>query len=273
MKDINVEILMGLPGSGKTHYAKEHENTRAGVYAVILDELSDIRMYGCKRSMEELIQIGVSNVYRNANTIILDGPFFTNEHLRIALHSIAQEYGKVNATIHHWEENRDYCLKNDGGRREVKSTHTIETAEYELPNVEWLHEQLADNSVHIAKIVMHEIELKPEWLRFWRPVQYHDDGKLYSSSWCTGGCWNDCWGGSTPAAAEEPYNFSELTDLLEKVAPNLTFLQYKRIEAECVSTHTSYERDYYGGAVSRCQWVCDLERLYKVLHSYGHVSV
>ncbi len=273
MKDINVEILMGLPGSGKTHHAKSHENRRTGVYAVILDELSDIRNYGRKHSMEELISLGVCDVYSNAKTIILDGPFFTNEHLRIALHSVAQEYGKVYVTIHHWEENRDYCLKNDGGRREVKSTYTIENAEYETPDVKWLHEQLAGNDVHIENVVIHEIELKPEWLRFWKPHQWHEDGKLYSDSWCTGGCWNDCWGGSSPASPEDPYPFTELTELLEKVAPNLTFLQYKRIEQECVSTETHYERDYYGGGVSRCQWVCNLEKLYEILHNYGHVSV
>ena len=43
MKDVTVELMMGLPGSGKTHYTKSRENSRAGVRAVILDELSDIR--------------------------------------------------------------------------------------------------------------------------------------------------------------------------------------------------------------------------------------
>ena len=273
MKDINIEILMGLPGSGKTHYAKTYDNHRAGVYAVILDELSDIRCYGRKHTMEELIHLGVCDVYRNAKKIILDGPFFTNEHVRIALHVIAQEYGKVDVVIHHWEENRDYCLKNDGGRREVKSSYTIENADYESPNVAWLNEQLAENDVHITKIVEHDVELKPEWIRYWRPIQYHDDGKLYSQSWCTGGCWNDCWGGRHPASAEEPPAFVELEELLEKVAPHLTFLQYKRIERECVSTHSYHESDYYGGGVGRCQWVCDLEKLYEILHDYGHADV
>ena len=98
MKDITIELLMGLPGSGKTHYAKNHENRRVGVYAVILDELSDIRCYGKRHSMEDLIHLGVCDVYRNAKKIILDGPFFTNEHIRVALHVIAQEYGRVDVT-------------------------------------------------------------------------------------------------------------------------------------------------------------------------------
>lgn len=273
MKDVTVELMMGLPGSGKTHYTKSRENSRAGVRAVILDELSDIRCYGKKHSMPDLVQIGVSDIYRYANTILLDGPFFTNEHVRLALHAIAQEYGNITVIIHHWLENRDYCIKNDGGRRDVPSVHTIQTAEYERPDIQWLNAQLAANGVNVQKVVEHEVELKPEWIRYWRPVQYHDDGKLYSQSWCTGGCWNDCWGGSSPASPEEPYPFTELTELLEKIAPNLTFLQYKRIETACVSTETHYERDYYGGAVSRCKWVCDLEKLYDILKTYEYVAV
>jgi hypothetical protein len=52
--------------------------------------------------MEELVQFGVDQHYRTAQTILLDGPFFTNQHLRIALYAVAQEYGTVTVTIHHW---------------------------------------------------------------------------------------------------------------------------------------------------------------------------
>lgn len=270
MKNINVEIMMGLPGSGKTHYTKEHENRHAGIYAVVLDELSDIRVYGKRHSMEELVQLGADKYYRYAQTILLDGPFFTNEHLRVALHAVAQEYGVVTVTIHHWLEDRETCLKNDGGRREVPSSITIQTATYERPNANWLNEQLAGNDVHVIKVVEHTVKLKPDWLRFWRPIKWHEDGMMYSMSWCTGGCWNDCWGGSSPVSPEDPYDFKELDELLEKIAPNLTFLQYKRIQRECVSIHSSSERDYYGGVVHRAQWKCNLEKLYEILHEYGY---
>lgn len=273
MKHVDVEIMMGLPGSGKTHYTKEHENQRAGVYAVVLDELSDIRVCGQRRSMEELVRFGVDQHYRTVQTILLDGPFFTNQHLRIALHAVAQEYGTVTVTIHHWLEDRETCLKNDGGRREVPSSATIQTARYEQPDVDWLNEQLAENGVHVVKVVTHKVQLKPDWLRYWKPLQWHEDGKLYSMSWCTGGYRNDCWGGSSPAFVEEPYNFDELDALLEKIAPQLTFLQYKRIHSTCVSTETQSQSDYYGGVVHRCCWVCDLEKLYTILHEYGYANV
>lgn len=273
MKDVTVELMMGLPGSGKTHYTKERENNRGGVRSVILDELSDIRCYGKKHSMPDLVQIGVSNVYRYANTILLDGPFFTNEHVRLALHAIAQEYGNITVIIHHWLENRDYCLKNDGGRRDVPSVHTIQNAEYEYPDIQWLNEQLSANGVTVQKVVEHEVELKPEWIRYWRPIKYQDDGKLYSMSWCTGGCWKDCWGGSTPAIPEEPYEFTELDELLEEIAPTLSYLQYKRIRRDCVDTHTYGQNDYYGGGTTHCQWTCDLEKLYEILKEYGYANV
>lgn len=272
MKDVNIELLMGLPGSGKTHYAKEHENHRNGTYAVILDELSDIRCYGKRKPMHELVQIGVGELYNRAKTIILDGPFFTNEQIRLALSAAAEEYGTIHVTIHHWEENREYCLKNDGGRREVPSTHTILNAEYEIPNTQWLNAQLAEQEVIITKVVTHDVELKPDWLRYWRAHLWHDDGKLHSESWCTGGCWKDCWGGSSPVSPEDPLPFKALDELLLEIAPQITFLQYKRIQDECVSSESTYDRDYYGGGVSRCHWVCNLEKLYEMLHQFGYAT-
>lgn len=274
MKDINIELLMGLPGSGKTHYAKEKEDKNNGTYAVILDDLADIQCqcYGKHKPVTELIQLGCRNIHNRARTIILDGLFLTNEQVILALRSVAQEFKSVDVVIHQWNEDREICLKNDGGRREASSSITIQSALYELIDVNYINQRLFDSNVQITKVIKHTVELKPDWQRYWRPHVWHDDGKLRSPSWHTGGYWGDCWGGKHPVSPEDPYNFDKLDELLEKVAPKLTFLQYKRIQQECVSTEITDKCDYYGGYIHCCNWVCDLEALYSLLEQYGYTT-
>ena len=66
--------------------------------------------------------------------------------------------------------------------------------------------------------------------------------------------------------------FEELDNLLEEIAPNVTFLHYKKIRSQCVKTEESYERDYYGGGCSYLNWVCDLEKLYDLLEQQGYIE-
>jgi hypothetical protein len=58
---------------------------------------------------------------------------------------------------------------------------------------------------------------------------------------------------------------SELDTLLEKVAPNISFLQYKKITNECISTKDFSEGDYYGGCVYYSQYVLDVKSLFDIL--------
>ena len=269
---IQVEILMGLPGSGKTHYAKTHESKFNKIYTIILDELSSVQQYGKNTPLPILLSASVQRIKNYAHTIIIDGPFFTNEHIKCALQSIATMYDQIHVTIHHWNENRDYCLKNDGGRRDVPSTYTIMNAKYEQPDIQWLNAELKSLNVHVTEVVLHDVQLKPDWIRYWRSHIWLDDNKLYSESWRTGGCWRDCWGNSSYVSTEDPLPFTALDSLLEKVAFNLTFLQYQRIQEQCVTTETNYRADYYGGGITFCRWVCDLPKLYEMLHQYGYAS-
>ena len=104
-------------------------------------------------------------------------------------------------------------------------------------------------------------------------IYVSDDKKLRSSRWCTGGAYGSCWSNSlSPVSADEPLEFEELDNLLEEIAPNVTFLHYKKIRSQCVKTEESYERDYYGGGCSYLNWVCDLEKLYDLLEQQGYIE-
>jgi hypothetical protein len=104
-------------------------------------------------------------------------------------------------------------------------------------------------------------------------VTVSDDKKLRSERWCTGGAYGNCWNDHlSPVSGDDPLEFDELDDLLEKIAPNVTFLHYKKIRNRCVSTEDSYESDYYGGGCNYMNWVCDLEELYSILEELGYIQ-
>lgn len=92
-----------------------------------------------------------------------------------------------------------------------------------------------------------------------------------SVEWRTGGisggsCWDE--GDRDPhysiGGDDEP-EFKELDSLFEKVCPNITFLQYRNIMSECVSSYDYSINEYYGNHTDyKVKWVC-LERLYNML--------
>ena len=92
-----------------------------------------------------------------------------------------------------------------------------------------------------------------------------EKGILRSESWSNGGTWCDCWGNTSHIHAESPQEFSTLDDLLYRICPNLTFLQYKHIKKNCVKLINYTDRDYYGGSEAKSYWECDLHKLYEEL--------
>lgn len=89
-------------------------------------------------------------------------------------------------------------------------------------------------------------------------------------SWTIGGQYGrSCWGGEldrTQSAEPEPED-SALVEILEAVAPNLTFVQGRRL----LATDSLYERstdrslDYYGNYTDYARKTLDLDVLYRAL--------
>lgn len=278
MSDVKLYVMMGLPGSGKSTLTDElaHAVPASHVCALHLDELRSILRYGAKASMRHIVNSELSrNLYHDLKFVILDGPVFTNEDLYQAITAVAPSFHKVKVTVYHWNEDRDTCLKNDGGRRDVSSATTILNAPYENVDVDTLNERLKDWDASIVKVVEKKVYLKPGWQRHFRHsgLWIDKDMKLRSDKWCTGGSYGNCWDNHLrPVSPDKALGFTELDKLLLQLAPNISFLQYKMINDSCVSQEESFDRDYYGGGTSYLNWVCDLQKLHEKLVEFGYVS-
>ena len=269
-KKIKLEILMGLPGSGKTTFAQE--KNKHGVCVVDLDKTKERLCYRKNLTLSSAVREGVSlSGCSYFDCILVDGLLLTQDDVVEVISGLRACYNISSITIHRWNEDRETCLKNDGGRREVKSATTILHAQYDDIDVEKLREQLGGYAEAIS-VKRHTVQLKEDWYRFFKGViGYVDDGKLRSEKWCTGGSYGSCWSNTlSPVSGEEPLEFDALDNLLEEIAPNITFLHYKKLRNECVKTEESYDRDYYGGGTHYLNWVCDLQQLYETLQSLGY---
>lgn len=278
MTKIELDILMGLPASGKTTYAEK--NTKSPLdYLIDIDGIrDDIWMRGKNLSIEAIIDIGMQRISYSARKriqrIVVDGLFLTNEHIRQVVEGVAKYYDEVSVVVHRWNEDRDTCLKNDGGRRENPSTNTILNAVYEDVDVEWLNSEIEEYQATIVNIVHHKVKLKEDWYCYLRTyLSFGKDGMLRSPTWITGGVYGNCYDNSMGAvSAEEPLEFDAFDNLLEKICPTITFLHYKRLRQYCVSIEDTREDDYYSGYTLKNNWVCDLQKMYEKLSELGYVA-
>ena len=300
---INIEILVGLPGSGKTHYAEEKHNeylsnypcsqyTKAlgkrQVYPVILD----FDKY--KGKYPDLVSILGNYTYDEVFTfhqeslVICDGLFLTNE----AQEKLVKEWvdlfneeggknksNKLNIKFVYFKENREGCLSNDSYReKERKADITIKHSPFEKPNIETIKEKFNQGNINfeieekeVYVMTKYEGTFKPLRNEYWSKRLGKDI--LASERWSTGGNVCDCWGGDYPVGPDKaPESFEEFDKLLEKYCPNVTFLKYKNIYSSCVTIEEDHEDDYYGGREYYNTYCCDLKKLYEMLTELGYLK-
>lgn len=95
-----------------------------------------------------------------------------------------------------------------------------------------------------------------------------------SEQWITGGEWGgNCWDGEPssygPTPDQEP-EFTHLDTILEKVSPNIGFLQYKKLMTKVsYKNTTSYE--YYGNHTSYGNKEILVEDIWNFLKQQGYV--
>lgn len=279
-RNITFEFMVGLPGSGKTTTAKElEERNRAFNKVIDFDasfELSDWkRANECDRAriIRSCINSAISSP--RTNRLILDGLFLTYDDIVRVIKATNMLFCNVDVVIHQWNEDRETCIKNDGGRREVSSTNTILYAKYEQIDCAELEKAIVEagcNNVRVVGMKKHKVFLKPDWERYFRGKIYvWEDEKIRSNKWNNGGSYGSCWGnGLTPVAPDEQPEFDVLDELLGNICPTITFLQYKKIMKNCVEIEETYESDYYGGGCSYKRYVCDVKQLYNMLNEFGY---
>ena len=300
---INVEILVGLPGSGKTYYADNKELTYkrdypCSTYTKALDKRQvntvklDFDKY--KGKYPELVSIlGVYTydevfTFHQESLVICDGLFLTNEAQEKLVNEWAELFNeeggknksnKLNIKFVYFKENREGCLSNDSYReKERRADITIKHSPFEKPNIETIKEKFNQGNINF-EIEEKEVYVMTKYEGTFKPLrnEYWSErlGKdiLASERWSTGGNVCDCWGGDYSVRPDEaPESFEEFDKLLEKHCPNVTFLKYKNIYNKCVTIEEDHEDDYYGGREYFNLYCCNLEKLYEMLTELGYIE-
>jgi len=258
-----LHISVGLPGSGKTtefdKLFESSDNKRKNIRIQC-----DNFLIGSRLRYENMSELILDRSRLFCEITFLDGLFLTLENVKEVVDSVKDRVQKV--VIHYWEPNVEACKWNDEGRRSLNSKITIENARVDsLDEIKKIKNSF-DKIEFLFKI--HIVTKKPEWKHFSdvNGLYCDENGIVKGESWSLGGSWADCWGNQgTVSPGSRPDGMSELDTLLEKVAPNISFLQYKKITNECISTKDFSEGDYYGGCVYYSQYVLDVKSLFDIL--------
>lgn len=306
-----LHFLMGLPASGKSYWARQNfnENTlcnHTGDFIVDLDKylhyengkLTTPVIYSALNNSDMKYYVGgeLQNT-RKTVKVCIDGLITTMNDLdkviTDTLNYIHNRYDgcdyQVNLYIHQWNEDRETCLHNDrlrmkSGERNESSETTIRIRPYEYIQKKQLQKYKdEDNHVVSIKVESHTVKNIDTYDTIFAPLigydktDYHNNTSkktqyMYSESWSAGGSWGDCWGNEGTISPDSPLDFREFDDLLMKICPDISFMNYKKLLNECTETEKYSEYDYYGGREYRQRWKCDMKRLYELLNEMNYIT-
>ena len=275
-----LHILVGLPASGKTTFANQYKCNSDYGYRYYKDKYADVidfdeiyKKAGLKDNgkvnCEKVAKMALRPLYYNI--LILDGLFVSQEEvewvLGLYLNSEKFNYSVEKIVVDYWIPDKEACLWNDKGRRNVDSALTIKSIDLPRIDVKKIEQKFGIKT----KLELHSVVRKPEYQVFVEEndVQNIKDSKyLESDTWSLGGeSWG--WDGSKhPVSAETPCNFDAFDELLEKICPTITFLQYKKLYNKCVTMEEKVDSDYYS-RVNIGYYRCDLEKLWAMLNEMG----
>lgn len=271
-------ITWGLPGSGKTTFTNKTVRTANNRYpnrrTIVSISYDDCTWYGGdKKSNFKTKLKNYLNSNSNYDVVIADTLITTHEGLSNFLKQFDLRNVKT-IEIQFWREDRESCMWNDKYRRSENSDITIMNSPLEKPDVAKIKEMCP--TVKEVTVVSNDVIRKPNWKLFADKYSItHNEGVVKSESWSLGGTYGSCWDSTLHAVSGEPplATFKEFDELLETVCPNITFLQYKKIYNNCVTTDISYESDYYGGSTSSAFYKYEVENLYNELDNLNLINL
>jgi len=303
----NLHILVGLPGSGKTYWATHNYPTsymsnHTGRMIVNLDKYINQSAWIIKALNEEFINY-LRELHYDELDICIDGPIFSNDNVCDFInafmsyvetnsgHGLGSIDYHMNIIIHQWNENRDACIHNDNARnRDIKASVTIKNTPYKKIDLKHIYDYITnlinleypdkDITFNVKPIIQHEVMMTTNYEQIFEPACDNKYGHgndeqgryMYSEDWSLGGEWGNCWGGHGNVAGEEPKEFVELDDFLEKICPNISFLQYKKIKNHCVEMIEWHVPDYYSSGTDDACWRCDMRKLYDMLKEMNYIE-
>lgn len=143
-------ILIGLPASGKTSWAKEYEKNNPNCKHLELDKCCIIEPKYF--SLGDAV-VGEINENLNYEVIILDFVFYTFKNIVIALDS-CKNFNVDQVELHYWKVDKELCIINDKIRAEREnrfnnSSYTIKNRSLEIPKLEYFKDKYKNISFSI----------------------------------------------------------------------------------------------------------------------------
>lgn len=264
-----IQILSGLPACGKTYFANELKENNNNVLVIDCDRFM-INKQNVEDKVLQILKLNKSLMSKKNKTIILDGLFLRQEQIVSMIKAIHAKYPSFEYIIECWDSSysaRRTCFSNDGGRRGTASKNTIQNAVVDEMNVQ----EIIQNTGVSVTVVKHGVTAKAEYQYFVDKIEAlgkkYDIQKeqfLYSKNWIVKVERPDLV--QVYEEDKKPVDFIELDEILEEYVPDITYLKYKRLMRECVTTEEFDESDYYSGSVYKMRYVCDLEKLYNFIN-------
>ena len=261
---MKIIITYGLPGCGKTFYT----NTKKYSGDKVL-HLDNYIVDGKYPRLKDVLE----SSYMIANNVYIDALITTNSKLKDIIKDVIEYYKKqrygFSIKVVYWNGDRDACRKNverrnDGRDVSVTLDHILFEDVNEKEILSFLKSLDTSCKIEFEKRTVFKDN---NWNNNFLPLIDNGDGKyLYSESWSRGGTLCS-WDGyeQTIEPDEQPESFEELDELLEKICPTITFLQYKKIFSECVDIDEFWVSDYYGGTEYKSRYRLDVKKLYDML--------
>lgn len=277
MEPKQVTLLWGLPGSGKTTYANSlvypNGKKKPKIYLVTEEKVRS-KPANFPAAVARQCMVALE---KNDHAVV-DSLITTNDLASKVIEAIKSKYfGELEFNIVWWEENREQCILNDKFRnRDTLAKKTIDNLPLEEP---------APSLDGVKSIIKLQVKSPPAALQWVRglsdqiyekfqidfPSSFNSPVFLIGEEWSLGGeCFNYS-GDSWTEGPEEEAEFTILENFLEQVAPKISFLEFKRIQRECVTQEEKGSCDYYSN-VRYAYWRADLLAMYPLLKEMGYID-
>ena len=272
-----INILIGLPGSGKSTFGNKMANNQQGMLIKFDDYIKDEKMSSYDEIWKDTFKYQTSFW---PYFVILDGLFLTNSSRKSVIQSLIDYVEQKNTQngycyriiYNFWNEDRETCLHNDKGRRCVDSSITIKNAPYEPVDVDYIEKDIKDY-IYDHQVKNHTVVRATVYDKFFQSYGSTTEPDIMKSEeWTLGGTIRDWNGYTVEFLKEQTPDFVEFDELIEQVCPNISFIQYKNVYRKCVAQKTRTEHDYYGGSEEKAWWECNLKDLYKILLEKGLIT-
>lgn len=269
-------ITYGLPGSGKTYYGEQLQQSGT-LNVVSMDaHMEDGNYKPIVEVVKETLEkrhYGLSDIYIDALITTRDNLIKVIDELHkffVNIEPKYKTYGK-NFKIVYWDENRQACRENAKGRNDGRDVSiTIDNLPYDEVREHTITNLIRNIDIEIkVEFEERKVYMNNNWDKYFQPLldkaySFEKDGTvLFSDSWSRGGSWGDCWGNSgTIHPEKQPESCDEFDKLLLEVCPSISFIQYKMLQKECVSVDDYSEDDYYGGREYKSRYKLDVKKCY-----------